>query len=355
MLSKRINKWFNSIKQYLFFYRDGFFELYYLSNSPQIMIESLIKMPVTTHVKSEQAIYTQNPFMKGVMHYREIEEGLWLIITDMTFKSNIHSKAIYDDDDSDYYFLSFSLYSTEVKLQNMVINKIALPSKSWSLYRPGTEVDAYHYKGTKGLFFNFSFSRSWAEKNLSLNAVSEETRLKKFLNSETGFICWEDLVPGAETLAIEIWNSIKKENSGHFNSLTLKIQTLKIITDFFKNTFQKKLPENYSALSEADRRSIINAEKIIKDHLSSDFPGITAIARQVHLSPTKLKTTFKSFYGASLLQYYNHNKMLLAMQLIKTTDIPIKNIALSAGYESAGKFSAAFKKQFGMQPTEARN
>jgi hypothetical protein len=41
------------------------------------MIESLIKMPVTKHSIQEQAIYSKTPFMDGVMHYREIEEGLW--------------------------------------------------------------------------------------------------------------------------------------------------------------------------------------------------------------------------------------------------------------------------------------
>jgi AraC-like DNA-binding protein len=354
VLANRINKWLKGIQKYLFFYRDGFFEFYYLSNSPQIMIESLIKMPVTKHNKQEQAIYSTNPFMVGVMHYREIEEGLWLIVTDMNFKANVHSRAIYMNEESDYYFLAFTTYKSDVKLENTVINKIAFPSKNWSLFRPGTEIDAFHYKGTKGLFFNFAFSKSWAEKNLSLSRLYEENKIKKFLESDTGFICWEDFFPESEILAMEIWEIVRKQNDGHFNSLTLKIHTLKIITEFFKTTITRKLPENYLPLSEADRRGVTHAEKILKDHLTTVFPGIDSIAKQVHMSSTKLKSNFKSFYGVSLLQYYNQNKMILAMQLIKETNISVKGIASSTGYESAGKFSAAFRKQYGILPTQVK-
>ena len=120
-------------------------------------------------------------------------------------------------------------------------------------------------------------------------------------------------------------------------------------------TLKRKLPENYLPLNEADRKNITYAAKILNDHLTSFFPGITNVARKTNMSPTKLKSSFKSFYGVSLMQYYNQNKMTLAMQLVKETNLPIKNIAITAGYESPGKFSAAFRKQYGILPSELRN
>lgn len=355
MLSKRINKWFSGIKQYLFFYRDGFFELPYLSNTPQTMVESLKKMPVTKHNSLEQAIYSNNPFTKGVMRYREIEEGLWLLVTNISFKANVKTQAIYDGEPTNYYFLSFSLYETEVKVQNTLINKINFPSKSWSLYRPGTEIDAYHYKGTSGLFFNFAFSEIWLEKNIGLSLLSNENQIKKLLSSDEGVICWEDVVPDAESLAKNIWSNLEKENDGHFNVLHLKIQTLNIITQFFKNISQSPVIENIRTISESDRKCISRAEKIIIDNLAHTFPGIDFIANNVNISPTKLKTCFKEIYGKSILQYYKEKKMLLAMQLVKNSEMPIKNISLAVGYETAGKFSSAFKQQFGMLPSEIRS
>lgn len=326
----------------------------YLSNSPQIMIESLKKMPVTKHNPLEQAIYSNNPFTKGVLRYREIEEGLWLLVTDIEFKSNVHTQAIYDNEECDYYFLSFSLYQTEVTVQNTLINKIDFPSKSWSLYRPGIEIDAYHYKGSSGLFFNFVFSKVWADTNLSFKTLPEENQIKKFLNSDVGFVCWEDIVPDADELSKEIWRILEAENDGHFNVITLKIKTLKIITSFFINIQQVSLLDDYSPINESDRKNVAKAEKIIKDHLSLTFPGIDYIAQIVSLSPTKLKSCFKAVYGVTLLQYHSEKKMILAKELVVNSGMPIKNVAHAVGYESPGKFSTAFKKQFGVLPSEIR-
>jgi AraC-like DNA-binding protein len=354
-ISKRINKWLKGFQKYLFFYRDGFFELPYLSNSPEAMVESLKGMAVTKHNPLEQSIYSNNPFTNGVLRYRELEEGLWILVTQIAFKANVHSRALYDDEPCDYYFLNFSVYQSDIPLQNMTINKVAFKSKSWSLYRPGTEVDAYHYKGTSGLFFNFVFNKQWVKKNLSPDSKSEEDHMTKLLHSEQGLIYWDEVVPKGDELALAIWKILEKENDGHFDTITLKIQTLGVITEFFKNAFKKKLSEQTIVVSAAERRQVSHAEKIIRENLSTGFPGIDEIARKVHMSPTKLKITFKATYGTSLLQYYNEKRMVMAMQLLKDSTIPIKNIALSAGYESPGKFSAAFKKQFGMLPSEVRN
>lgn len=46
--------------------------------------------------------------------------------------------------------------------------------------------------------------------------------------------------------------------------------------------------------------------------------------------------------------------MLLAMQLIKKSNLQIQIIALAVGYESASKFTAALKKRFGKQPSQFR-
>jgi transcriptional regulator GlxA family with amidase domain len=47
--------------------------------------------------------------------------------------------------------------------------------------------------------------------------------------------------------------------------------------------------------------------------------------------------------------------MCLAMEMIKNSDVQIKNVAMATGYEDSSKFSATFKKQFGKLPSEVRN
>ena len=73
---KRINNWFLHAKKYFFAYKNGFYEVSYMGNSPAYMVASIKKMPFVKHDAAAQKLTTNNPFAKGIMHYQEIEEGL---------------------------------------------------------------------------------------------------------------------------------------------------------------------------------------------------------------------------------------------------------------------------------------
>ncbi|PWK28186.1 AraC-like DNA-binding protein [Arcicella aurantiaca] len=350
MLS-RVKKWLKSFEKYLFYYHDGFFELPYLSNSPEVMIESLKKMPVTKYNPLEQSILSNNPFTKGEMRYREIETGFWVLATQIEFKVNVHTRAIYDEGGSDYYFLAFSLYRCDIPLVNMHVNKITMPNKSWAIYKPGSEIDAYHYKGTEGLFLNFVFNHTWLNQNL-FGGKGSESELQNFLNLHTGHITWEDVVPDAETMAQKIWKNLLQGQEERFNALSLKIQTLELISTFFTNINKEKVLEQTFPQNEADRVALVKVEKILMDNLTEGFMGIEAIAKQINMSESKLKVVFKGVYGQSIYQYFKEKQMVLAFQLLKNPDVQIKNIAASLGYENPGKFTAAFKKYHKILPSE---
>jgi AraC-like DNA-binding protein len=353
MITKQVREWDKLIQEYLFFYRDGFFELPYLSNSPKKMVNSIIKIPVARHKPLDQAVYTNNPFCKGVMHYREIEEGLWILATNIDIKQNIIAKALYDEAEvSDYYFLTFSVFEYEFPTGNALTDKATLLSKCWTFYKPETVVSTYFYKGTTGKFCNLVFNKKWAEQNLSSQILARGEELQNFLNQETGFLTWLDVVPNIDETSKEIWRILENNNKDSFDIINLKIEVHEMITRFFKTTLENSRIQEYKSLNNIDYSNVAKAEKIILHHLTSPFVGVESIALDVHMSPTKLKSIFKSVFGSSMLQYHKEKNMQLAMQLIQNSDLPIKNIAVTTGYESASKFTATFKKRFGILPSE---
>jgi AraC-like DNA-binding protein len=123
---------------------------------------------------------------------------------------------------------------------------------------------------------------------------------------------------------------------------------------FFNHAFADKRIKNDVSFNNTDYAQVAAAEKMNLHNLTAPFLGVAKIATTVNLSPTKLKIIFKSVYGFSMLQYHKEKNMLLAMQLIKNSNIQIKNIAAIIGYRGASKFSATFKKRFGVLPTEIR-
>jgi AraC-like DNA-binding protein len=351
-----LSRWSKLLQKYLFYYKDGFFELPYLSNSPRIMVDSLIKNPVNKHNPLAKSISSNNPFCKVMIRYRELEEGFWVLAYDIDIKQNIIAKTIYDDNlESDYYFLTFSTFDYEFSLKDNSSKKEILLSTCWTFYKPKTNVASYFYEGTSGKFYNIVFNKKWAEKNLALDTIPNADALQKFLNLETGFLTWLDIEPDAHRISKEIFNILTLEKEGVFNTTDLRTSILDLVTTFFKTAFKETRLKNYCALGNLDYANASRAEKMILQNLSVPFIGIEAIAADVNLSPTKLKVIFKSVFGMSMLQYHKEKNLFLAEQLVKNSDVQIKNIAITTGFESPSKFSASFKKRFGKLPSELRN
>ena len=77
-------------------------------------------------------------------------------------------------------------------------------------------------------------------------------------------------------------------------------------------------------------------------------------ARMCNMSKYHFLRVFKSITGASPLEYRNSIRLSHAKVKLQDTNYPISEIAESVGYSSAAYFSIAFKKSFGIAPSEFR-
>ena len=237
------SKWDKLLDKYLFLYKDGFFELPYLSNSAKIMIDSVIDNPVARNKPVEQGIYSNNPFCKGTMYYREIEENFSVLSSHISIKENIRAKAIYDENQaSNFYILSFSVFDYEFPIKNSDGKNTKLISTCWTIYKPKTEVETYFYKNTKGVFYNFIFDRKWADKNIFIDNIENKIAFDNFLNTEIGFYTWLDIAPKAQNLSQKMSRIITCEKAGTFNIDDLKTSAVELINDFFVRSAARHRP-----------------------------------------------------------------------------------------------------------------
>lgn len=96
-----------------------------------------------------------------------------------------------------------------------------------------------------------------------------------------------------------------------------------------------------------DRSGINAAEKAKKfiDHNYTDpMIGLYLISDQLGVSNTYLSTTFKDEYGIGIIQYINQLRIEHAKELITTTDMLIKDIAITVGFSSDVSFIRVFKQ-----------
>ncbi len=351
MFVARLENWFIDFKKKMFFYKDGFFQMPYLSNTPQLMVDCMIKMIISKHKPLEQAIYSNNPFLKGVLRYRKFEEEFWLMAAHFHFTSNVTTKSVCDEAICEYYFLAFSSYKVLLPQSNSTGLDFFLPINTWTFYKPGAENDASHYKGTNGLFYNFVFTEKWLNDNFNYLELGQENFLDDFLKSDLMSVSFSNIVPDAVSKINAIWTVLENENKGVFNIDFIKSESINLINSFFKIAIHRKKIGLANIESSIYFRNFVKVETIIRDNLTTSFPGIESISKDVNMCSTKLKTSFKLVYGVSIKQYHKEMKMLLAKQLLENTNMYINEIATAVGYESGSKFSASYKKQFGNLPS----
>jgi AraC-like DNA-binding protein len=95
------------------------------------------------------------------------------------------------------------------------------------------------------------------------------------------------------------------------------------------------------------------ARKILGENISIDI-SVEELAERVGLNRTTLQRVFKQMYGVTIFEYRTQVRMQESKNLIIDNKLPITEIAGICGYSNASKFSAAFKKCFGLTPTEWR-
>jgi AraC-like DNA-binding protein len=81
---------------------------------------------------------------------------------------------------------------------------------------------------------------------------------------------------------------------------------------------------------------------------------VEKLGRQVGLSRSALAERFAQVMGEPLFAFLTRWRLQLAAETLLTTSRSIQSIAKEAGYESAGAFSAAFKRAFRKPPSKWR-
>lgn len=103
----------------------------------------------------------------------------------------------------------------------------------------------------------------------------------------------------------------------------------------------------------ADSDELFSAMELIRSQ-STDLPSVAEIARRVGLSAYQLNTRIKSLLGITPRQLLTKTRIDTASRLLRTTVLPIGDVAQSSGYFDQSAFTRQFRQSTGLTPRQYR-
>ena len=114
-----------------------------------------------------------------------------------------------------------------------------------------------------------------------------------------------------------------------------------------------KSGQNHGSYPLEQIETIRRVHDLLTEDLSSRIT-IEELSRRFLMNPSTMKELFRAVYGSSIAAHINEHRMERAAELLKDTDQSMAEIANEVGYESQSKFTAQFRKAYGLPPTEYR-
>ena len=154
-------------------------------------------------------------------------------------------------------------------------------------------------------------------------------------------------------------------NSHEFNYILSRLDRLKaeqaadrafcaeistnIISEIVYIIIRKFTKHEKVELSSTVQRAMTYTLKNFRENIS-----LSCVATEISVTPKYLGTLFKDSVGVTFHEYLNNLRLKYACSLLGSTDMAVKEIAFSSGYNSVEHFMYTFKKRFLMTPSAYR-
>lgn len=127
-------------------------------------------------------------------------------------------------------------------------------------------------------------------------------------------------------------------------------QEQKLYMDYGKR-YVTETPAAGAAVPEETADVVAETAAYVKAHLS-DTLSVDELARRVYMNPEHLTRQFKKRYNKTLLEYITQERMTLAAEMLRHSDMSISMISARTGYPNYSYFTKIFKKYYGVTPRE---
>ena len=127
----------------------------------------------------------------------------------------------------------------------------------------------------------------------------------------------------------------------------------RLLHEIIEQVMKITCPDKAVDYKASQEEIVRNVHHYLTEHLSERIT-IEELSRKFLLNATTLKNVFKQIYGTTIAAHMRIHRLEQAALLLQTTTDEIASIAQAVGYDSASRFTTAFREMYGETPTEFR-
>jgi AraC-like DNA-binding protein len=290
---------------------------------------------------------------KGYCYAQTVNEAMSFLVINVKFNDEVILKRKPMEEPNLVLYVNQVQIGTYYQIASD-IDKIKFTGKATrrSIFLTSTNypLELRYSKGTKlqlvGIFFRSSLVRKFLKHDV-FHYLTEYSQVR---------LRDHDLKPisGEEDKLLK--QIFKTDLKDEFGRLVIYNRVLLLVEKILYRFIITKLPaEKTKMLKDKDLGRLKEVEAILSQESLEKFPSVEELSRVALMSGTKLKKNFKEVYGMKLYEFYNYNRLSKAKQSIENGEATIKEAALNIGYANISNFSKAFKKEFGMLPSQIKS
>ncbi|WP_010181494.1 hybrid sensor histidine kinase/response regulator transcription factor [Aquimarina agarilytica] len=155
-----------------------------------------------------------------------------------------------------------------------------------------------------------------------------------------------------EALALGIEDFVRKPFD--LDVLVLKINNIISKRESLRQKYKTtvSLEPSEITVTSVDEKFMKRAMGIVEDHMMDTEFSVETLVAEMGMSRSNLYLKLKEITGLSSSEFIRSVRLKRAVQLIKKSDMSVKEIMYMTGFNTASYFSKCFKKQYGMVPSE---
>lgn len=198
--------------------------------------------------------------------------------------------------------------------------------------------------------FEINLSPDFFKRFLPDDSLLFET----FRNSmEKGIGCQLD--PSHHKISARMYQIINEiincDRKGMFKRMLIEAKTIELLLLQFEQAADQS--QTKSALKRAE----IDKIQAVKDFITANSQSDHSLIELAHYAGTNeftLKKGFKELFGTTVFGFWNDLKMEEARKMILEKEMNISEVADAVGYKNSRHFSTAFKRKFGIIPSQLK-